>query len=539
VIAAMQLLVVAAVSPLFAGDGALSSGVIEEIQSTFKMDAHSRAIYNSITNKDIRDLALNREIVRNHDKLFSHKVDVKGITNQKSSGRCWLFAGLNSLRYAVIEKHKLDDFEFSQIYFTFWDKLEKSNTFLEYIIDFRERDLLDREMEFILKLPCGDGGFWESVVDLIEKYGAVPKDVMPETSSSNKTRSMNAVLNQKLRADAVKLRKMHSRGKSVKQLRKEKEKMLAEVYRILALNLGEPPTEFTWRYEDKNADDDADDEDDDADEDDDDDADGDEDADEDHDDDADGDEDADEDHDDDADGDEDADDDHDDDADGDDDDADEDKDKDKDKEPVIRRISTTPQCFWEEFVGIDLDEYVNIFNDTTHDYGKHYRVKMSRNLYDGHDIHYVNIDIEMLREIAIKVVLDDTPLMFACDVSDDQNSNIGIMAIDLYDYDSIYGIDMDMSKAERALYRNSVRNHGMVLVGIDIQDDKPVKWRVENSWGSDKGQKGYWTLYDSWFDLHVYNIIVKKKYVPQEILEIYEQPAIVLPAWDPMMKVLE
>ena len=94
-------------------------------------------IYNSITNKDIRDLALNREIVRNHDKLFSHKIDVKGITNQKSSGRCWLFAGLNSLRYAVIDKHKLDEFEFSQIYFTFWDKLEKSNTFLEYIIDFR------------------------------------------------------------------------------------------------------------------------------------------------------------------------------------------------------------------------------------------------------------------------------------------------------------------------------------------------------------------------------------------------------------------
>jgi bleomycin hydrolase len=236
ILIALYLLAILSASPLLAEDGSLSPELIDEIRSSFEMDPHTRAMYNAITNKDIKDLALNREIVRSHDKLFSHKIDVKGITNQKSSGRCWLFAGLNNIRHHVIKKHELGKFEFSQIYLTFWDKLEKANTFLEYIIEFRDRDILDRELEFALKMPCGDGGFWENVVDLVNKYGVVPKDAYAETNSSNSTGSMNRILSKKLRADAVKLRKMHQQGKPLEQLRIEKEKMLAEVYKILVIN---------------------------------------------------------------------------------------------------------------------------------------------------------------------------------------------------------------------------------------------------------------------------------------------------------------
>jgi bleomycin hydrolase len=267
--------------------------------------------------------------------------------------------------------------------------------------------------------------------------------------------------------------------------------------------MGEPPTEFTWRYEDKKKKD-KDSEKEDEGDDDNDDEDGDDEDDED------------------------------DDEDEDDEDEDEDDDKDEDKSN-IKVITTTPKCFWEEFVEIDLSEWVNIFNDTTHDYGNHYQIRMSRNIHDGHNINYVNIDIEMLKEIAVKSLLDDIPVMFACDVSPDQSSSHGIMAINLYDYDSIYGIDTEMTKAERALFRNSVRNHGMVFTGIDMDEDKPVKWRVENSWGSDGGDSGYWAMYDSWFDLHVYNIIVKKEYVPEEVLKMFDKPAILLPPWDPML----
>jgi bleomycin hydrolase len=497
ILTAMHFILVFSFSPLLANETALTEDIISRIRTSFEMDLHNRAVYNAVTNKDVKNLALNREIVSSHDKLYSKKINVKGITNQKSSGRCWLFAGLNHIRYHVIKKHELKKFEFSQIYLTFWDKLEKANTFLEYIIEFRDRDILDRELEFALKYPCPDGGYWENVVDLINKYGVIPQDAMPETNSSNSTGSMNRILNTKLRADAVKLRKMNQEGNSLQQLRAEKEKMLAEVYKILVINLGAPPKEFTWRYEDKKKKDkDSEKEDDDDDEDNDD-----------------------------AD---------DDDADDEDEDDENENDKDED-ESNIKVITTTPKCFWEEFVEIDLSEWVNIFNDTIHDYGNHYQIRMSHNIHEGSNINYVNIDIEMLKEIAVKSLLDDTPVMFAADVSYDQSGDLGIMAINLYDYDPIYGIDTDMTKPERALFRSSVRNHGMVFTGIDIQNDKPVKWQVENSWGSDKGDSGYWAMYDSWFEMHVYNIIVKKEYVPEEILEMFQKPPVILPPWDPML----
>lgn len=463
-----------------ADGGGLGPETIEALQSSFEMDAHTRAMYNAITNAHITDLALNRDLLRQHNDLYSHKIDVKGVTNQRSSGRCWLFAGLNQIRHGVRQRQGLKDLEFSQVYLTFWDKLEKSNTFLEHVIRLRNRDLMNRELVMVLKDPCPDGGYWENVVDLVNKYGLVPKDVYPETNSSNATRSMNSVLAQLLRAHAVRLRKMSEDGASLRQLRERKEEMLQDVYRILAINLGEPPTQFTWRYEpgksgkkeNENDGDGA--------------------------------------------------------EDGESDDG-------PDTQQDIEELVMTPRRFFREFVAVDLGQWVNLFNDPTHPVGRHYTIRMSRNVADGRDIHYANIAMDTLKEIAIRSLLDGTPVMFACNVSVDQSSELGIMADGLYDYDSIYGIDMRMSKAELALYRNGTRNHGMVFVGVDLHEGRPVKWRVENSWGSDRGKGGYWALYDDWFDQHVYNIIVLKKYVPEDVLQVFEQKPEVLPPWDPML----
>jgi len=468
------------VAQTYADAGGLNKKALEEIRSSFQMDAHARAMYNAISATDVRNLALNRDVVRAHDDLYTNKIDVKGVTNQKSSGRCWLFAGLNTIRHGVRKSKDLKNLEFSQIYLTFWDKLEKSNTFLERMITFRDRDLMDRELVMALQMPVEDGGYWENVADLVNKYGVVPKDVYPETNSSEATRSMNAVLEQLLRADAVKLRKMSAQGATVRQLRREKEKMLADVYRVLAMNLGEPPSKFVWRYEpgkgkDKDGDSDADE-----------------------------------------------------------DEGDDDK-KPEDNKQEIEQLAMTPQEFFRKFVDVDTNDWVNIFNDTTHEYGKRYTIAMSRNIREGHDITYINVDIDTLKKIAVKSIVDNTPVMFAANVSVDQNSELGIMAPELYDFNSIYGIDMTMTKAERALYRQGTRNHGMVLVGVDLRDGKPLKWRVENSWGTDRGKGGYWAMYDDWFDLHVYNIIVRKEYVPKEVLKTLEQKPIQLPAWDPML----
>jgi bleomycin hydrolase len=455
IVFATGLLFILPISSLFAGEGGLTDETINKIRSSFKMDERTRAMYNAITNNDIKSLALNRDILRHNNDIFSNKIDAKGITNQKSSGRCWLFAGLNVLRPEVMKKHNLKSFELSQNYLAFWDKLEKANTFLEHIIEFRDHDVMDRQMEFILRHPIPDGGYWENVVNLVEKYGVVPKEIMPETNSSANTGMMNTLLSRKLRSDAVKLRRMHKNNKSLEKLRARKDKMLTEVYKMLVMNLGEPPREFKWRFEDANS--------------------------------------------------------------------------------VVSELKTyTPKSYYDSFVGVDLHDYVDIFNDPSKAYGKHYQIALTRNLYDGDDAHFANVEMPTLKAIAVKAVLADEPLWFSCDVGKDQSREQGIMAMDLFDYDSIYGTKMAMTKSQRSLFRESVPNHAMVFIGVDMRNDEPVKWLVENSWGQDKGSKGLWTLYDSWFDTNVYSIIVKKEYVPEDVLKIFDQPAVKRPVWDPM-----
>jgi bleomycin hydrolase len=166
--------------------------------------------------------------------------------------------------------------------------------------------------------------------------------------------------------------------------------------------------------------------------------------------------------------------------------------------------------------------------------GKRYEIELTRNLVDGKNTSYVNVSLEQMKEIIVKMLLDNTPVYFSADVSPDQDSVKGIMARDLYDYESIYGINLGMTKAERLLYRNSACNHSMLFIGVDLRDTKPVKWLVENSWGSDRGNSGLWTMYDDWFDDNVYSIIVHSRYLPQSIRSALEQPADKLPVWDPM-----
>ena len=477
VLATMSLLAAA-----HGADGGLTPEFLDSLRQSYKPD---EVRFNALAANPINDLVLNRSVVDAHNTHFTYRIRFKGVTDQHHSGRCWLFAGLNTLRPAIIAKNNLDEFEFSETYLQFWDKLEKANLYLEYIIQLRNADPLGREWEAVQKETSDDGGWWQSVVALVSKYGVVPKEAMPATTASDNTDTLNTILARKLHVDGAKIRELARAGSDVNALRAYKKQSLVEIYRILAQTLGEPPKEFTWRP--KKKDDDKKDE------------------------------------------------------------AGSEKRAKKKKsspsevktnEPALDIDLTpakkyTPLSFYHEMVGASLEDYVSLYYDALNPLMKHYAFQMSRNLADKADVDFVNIRLDAMKQIAMEAVTNNEPVWFAADVGKDQSKTLGIMAANLYDYGPLFDVNLHLDRAQRILFRDGGADHAMVFMGVDVVDNKPVKWLVENSWGTDKGDKGTWTLYDNWFNEHVYMIIVNKRHVPADMLKVFTEPATELPPWYP------
>ncbi|NOZ62214.1 MAG: C1 family peptidase [Calditrichaeota bacterium] len=436
--------------------GAISPDLLKQIRSSLKLDGATRGMINAISNNDIKKLAYNRQLAGKTDHFFKYRVKTKGITNQKSSGRCWLFTSLNVLRPIVIEKHNMKEFFFSENYSFFWDQFEKANLFLEAIISTRKKDIDDREVQWLFQHPIQDGGVWNYAVDLIEKYGVVPENAMSETFHSENTGTMRRLLARKLREQGIRLRQLYQAGKSLRALRKQKVEFLKEIYRMLVINLGEPPETFTWRYED---------------------------------------------------------------ADG----------------NISEPKTYSPQQFYREFVGINLRDYVQLMDDPSKEYYKLYEIKYDRNMLDGANWVFINLPVEKIKKFAQKSIMNNEAMYFSCDVGKQLDREKGVLALGVYDYESIYGVKFGMNKAERILTFDSGSTHGMALIGFDESPDgKTTQWLLENSWGKSAGHNGYLTMTDRWFDEYMFRLVVNKKYVSPDVLKILQQKPIVLPPWDRM-----
>lgn len=439
-------------------EGSLSEEDIQQLKESFKNSPADQAAVNAITHNNIKTLAINRETDGKLNDLFSNKIKTNAITNQKSSGRCWLYTGLNTLRPMVQEKYKMNDFEFSQTYNFFWDQLEKANLFMEIAISTADQPMDSRMVEWLFKNPIGDGGQWTTFADIVTKYGLVPAEAMPNTFQSEKTADMRKLIRRKLREDGMKLRKITLSKMSVEAQNQQKMEMLAEIYRILVLTLGEPPESFTWQY--------------------------------------------------------------------------------KDKEGKISVAKTySPKEFYSELIGIDLSEYVMFMNDPTRDYEKLYEVEFDRNLVEGANWKYINMPADKLKEFARTSILANEALYFSCDVGKQLNTEAGTLDLENYDYESLFGVDFDMDKKTRIQTFESGSTHGMALVGVNILPDNTVdKWLLENSWGTDKGKKGFLIMTDDWFSEYMFRLIVNKKYIDAETLKVLDQKAMMLPPWDPVFE---
>jgi len=451
------LLVLATTGNLtFAQEGAISPKMLEEIQTSLKMDNYARSMQNAVTNNEIDKLALNRELAGKIDYHFAHTIKTPGITDQKSSGRCWLFTALNVLRPKVVAKYNLKDFEFSQNYLFFWDQFEKANLFLEAVIQTRSRKFDDREVDWLFEHPIQDGGVWTMMPSLLEKYGLVPAEIMPESLNSENTKTMRTLLKRKLREQGMTLRRMNDEGKNYKALEKEKAAMLAEIYRILVISLGTPPDEFEWRYTDKD-------------------------------------------------------------------------------DKLLNAGTFTPLKFFRTVVDFDLGAYVMLMNDPSREYNRLYEIQYDRNLFDSPNWTFINLPAEDLKRYAKASILADEPMYFSCDVGKQLDSERGFLALNLHDYEAVFGVPFAMDKEQRILTYDSGSSHGMALVGVDTSaSGAPTKWLLENSWGEDKGHKGFLVMTDEWFGEYAFRLVILKQFLPEDVLAILKQTPEQLPPWDRM-----
>jgi len=414
---------------------------------------------NAAVRGEIINLAVDWEAFRQIDHTFSDMVSGQmPITNQKSSGRCWGFAGLNLFRIYLGRKYNLKQFEFSQNYFMFCDKLEKSNYFLESIIRCADKPWDSRLVMHLLADPIQDGGQWHMFVNLIQKYGVVPQTEMPESFQSSKSMRMNRMIARKLREFAKTLRESHAKGNSLKDLRMMKKDMLGDIYQILTISLGTPPEKFSWQV------------------------------------------------------------------------------RDKDKK-FHRFENLTPKSFFSEHVGLDLSEYICLIDCPMSDksYNEVYTVDYLGNVVEGDIIRYLNLPSKDLKEAAVNSIKHDHPVWFGCDVGKHFHRDLGVMDMNLFDFNLFYGMEFPMTKADRLEYGDSAMTHAMVFTGVDLdRNGKVKKWRVENSWGDKRGDKGYDIMTDSWFDEYNYEVVVHKDYLSKDFLGLYQKDPVRLPPWDPM-----
>ncbi|MDG2200168.1 MAG: C1 family peptidase [Phycisphaerales bacterium] len=438
--------------------GTLGDDQIAGLRKGFDANPKWKLAQNAVSQTAVDDVAMDRSIVAGLDYTFSTLLDDWKVTNQRQSGRCWMFAALNLLRVGAMKKMNLKEFEFSQNYTLFWDKFERANYFYEAVIETSDRPIDDRALCFLLDRPLDDGGQWNMFMNIVRKHGLVPKSAMPETQSSSCTRRMNSIMHGLLRRGARDLRAASDRGDSTEAIRVVKDGLLEEVWRVLCIHLGTPPTDFDWQWNDK------------------------------------------------------------------------------DKE-FHRAGRMTPQQFADTYVDLPLDDFVCIVHDAreTSPTGQTYTVEHLGNVVGGEPVLYLNVEIDVMKSIAMKVLEGGEPVWFGCDVGKMFRRDIGIWDAELYDLENLYDVPFTLDKGGRLDFHETLMTHAMLFTGVDVVDGTPRRWRVENSWGDEKvGRKGFQVMNDSWFNEHMFEIAARKSDLPVELQQALETEPIVLPPWDPM-----
>ena len=438
---------------------------LEGLRTAFDEREANHVAMNAVTQVGIDEVAHNYNRSRLLQHRFSVSIDNGTVTSQAHSGRCWLFSSLNVARFVARKALNIDDestanpmgdFELSQNYAMYYDKLERVNYFLRDVAALvRAGEPVDSQlMRFLMGDVMGDGGQWIMAMNIYKKYGAVPKQFYPETASSQDTGQMNDQLRRLLHQATA---HMVANPDGIDQII---DRTLEAGHRMLTIHLGTPPTSFDWEWTDKDG--------------------------------------------------------------------------------VFHRDGRiTPQEFWKRYVNAGLEDYVCLVDDPRpeHPKGRKIGIEHLGNVAGGDSTEYLNVPVEVMKDCARRLMSEQgLPVWFGADCHPMMDRKAGQWATDLFEYGRVYGVDFDMDKEQRVRFGDSAQNHAMAFVGVDVADDGRTtnRWRVENSWGGDIANKGYFTMSDDWFSQYVYEVAVPKSMLSEEYRRAFDQEAIMLPAWDPM-----
>ena len=465
--------------------GALCADWAREQSESFSKDRTNRVARNAVTADGI--MAAARDISRMrtyHDTYGISRPKTGDVTNQRQSGRCWMFATFNVVRAKTMKLLDVDSFEFSQSFGMFYDKLEKTNSFFENVIETADEPIEGREVSTILDNGIEDGGYVPFALNIIQKYGLVPKDAMPETACSKNSAEMNQQLDRLARKGALALRRAHADGATDDELRALTSSLMADAHRLLSVCLGEPPTTFDLKVkvgkyakvdpaklsavepQEPTADDKGD--------------------------------------------------------------KGEKSDKDE-KSLILRDEGITPLEFVERYVGVDPTDWVDLISCPLpeYPYGPAYHLRRVDSIVGGQPLRSLNCEMDVLEDAAIRSLRAGVPVAMACDVMKEFPRHIDdykyVLATDTMDFDSLFGCELEMGREDLVRIRETYLSHEMTFQGVELgADGRPVAWRIENSWGKDAGKDGYLIMSADWFRTYGGNVTVRREFIDEATLKLWD-----------------
>lgn len=434
----------------------LSPAIYSRFEQEYRSNLTNTILRHSLVLHSIDDITRSADSPETSNAIYSIELKTMKAQNQRSSGRCWIFSATNLLREIIGKKLNVDQFELSQNFIAFYDKLEKYNfllTELEKNIDEKHDERLNQKL---LSDGVGDGGQWGMFVAIVKKYGLCPKSLFDDTMTSGSTLSLNKLINSSARYYAAQIHKLHEIGKD-EEIKALHENYVEKVYNLLCSTFGVPPSTFNFEY--------------------------------------------------------------------------------KDNDNIYHyEKNTTPIEFFNKYIGNDIDDYISIINAPTKDkeYGNIYTIDHLGNVIEAPSIRHLNLPLKRIENLIIQTLKDGEPVWFGSDVSYYKDRNKGIWDDNLFDYYSAFGMDFSFNKKDMLDFYQSSMNHAMLITGVTLdENEKPLKWKIENSWGTELGKEGYFLQSESWFEKFFYQAVIKKKYLNEEEKENLKKEPIHLPLWDP------